>query len=54
RNEKHEIARQKCMRARNEYLLCIDAANSSLYKYFADDVSNIIDVCCLIDIRHLE
>lgn len=43
RNEKHEIARQKCMRARNEYLLCIDAANSSLYKYFADDVSNIID-----------
>ncbi|CAK5088996.1 unnamed protein product [Meloidogyne enterolobii] len=43
RNEKYEIARQKCMRARNEYLLCIDAANSSLYKYFADDVSNIID-----------
>jgi SLIT-ROBO Rho GTPase activating protein len=44
KNEKYEVARQKCTRARNEYILCIDAANASLYKYFADDVSDLVDV----------
>jgi SLIT-ROBO Rho GTPase activating protein len=41
-NSKHETLEKKCNRARNEYLLCIDAANASLHKYFADDLSDII------------
>lgn len=34
----------KTLKARNEYLLCIDAANAALHKYFADDLSNLADV----------
>ncbi|KRY12040.1 SLIT-ROBO Rho GTPase-activating protein 1 [Trichinella patagoniensis] len=33
----------KALTARNEYLLCVDAANAALHKYFADDLSDIID-----------
>ena len=29
--------------ARNEYLLNMDAANSSIQKYFVDDLSDLID-----------
>ncbi len=29
--------------ARNEYLLCMDGANSSIHKYFMDDLSDLID-----------
>uniref|UniRef100_A0A915EVF2 Rho-GAP domain-containing protein n=1 Tax=Ditylenchus dipsaci TaxID=166011 RepID=A0A915EVF2_9BILA len=43
RTEKFEAARLKCNRARNEYLLCIDAANAALHKFFADDLSDLID-----------
>ncbi|CAD5226340.1 unnamed protein product [Bursaphelenchus xylophilus] len=43
RSEKYDAAKQKCSRARNEYLLCIDAANSALHKFFADDLSDLID-----------
>ena len=32
-----------CMKARNEYLLCMDAANASLHKYYVDDLSDLID-----------
>ena len=31
------------MKARNEYLLCMDAANASLHKYYVDDLSDLID-----------
>lgn len=41
---KFEASRLKCNRARNEYLLCIDAANAALHKFFADDLSDLIDV----------
>ena len=30
-------------KARNEYLLNMDAANSSIQKYFVDDLSDLID-----------
>ncbi|KAL3111610.1 hypothetical protein niasHT_016587 [Heterodera trifolii] len=43
KSEKYASARLKCTRARNEYLLCIDAANASLHKFFADDISDLID-----------
>ena len=33
----------KATKARNEYLLNMDAANSSIQKYFVDDLSDLID-----------
>ncbi|VDK51250.1 unnamed protein product [Anisakis simplex] len=43
RLEKYDIVRVKCLKARNEYLLCVQAANAALHKYFADDLSDLID-----------
>jgi len=43
RRAKYEEARLKATKARNEYLLCMDAANSSVQKYFVDDLSDLID-----------
>ncbi|KAH7697756.1 RhoGAP domain containing protein [Aphelenchoides avenae] len=40
---KFEAAKLKTNRARNEYLLCIDAANAALHKFFADDLSDLVD-----------
>lgn len=45
RLEKYKIVKVKCLKARNEYLLCVGAANAALHKYFADDLSDLIDVC---------
>jgi SLIT-ROBO Rho GTPase activating protein len=44
RRAKYDEARLKATKARNEYLLCMDAANSSIQKYFVDDLSDLIDV----------
>ncbi|TMS38851.1 hypothetical protein L596_005486 [Steinernema carpocapsae] len=41
--EKYDVVKLKCMRARNEYMLCVQAANAALNKYFADDLSDLID-----------
>ena len=49
RKNKYDEARIKATRARNEYLLCMDAANSSIQKYFVDDLSDLIDVS-LVDL----
>jgi SLIT-ROBO Rho GTPase activating protein len=43
RTLKYTEARLKATKARNEYLLCMDAANSSIHKYFMDDLSDLID-----------
>ena len=43
RKQKFDDARLKATKARNEYLLCMDAANSSIQKYFVDDLSDLID-----------
>ena len=43
RTAKYTEARLKATKARNEYLLCMDAANSSIHKYFMDDLSDLID-----------
>ncbi len=44
RKQKYDDARVKATKARNEYLLCMDAANASIQKYFVDDLSDLIDV----------
>ncbi len=43
RKQKYEDARLKATKATNEYLLCMDAANSSIQKYFLEDLSDLID-----------
>merc|ERR1711976_48971 len=43
RRQKFDDARLKATKARNEYLLCMDAANASIQKYFVDDLSDFID-----------
>ncbi|VIO86567.1 Uncharacterized protein BM_BM3323 [Brugia malayi] len=43
RLEKYNAIKLKCLKARNEYLLCVQAANAALHKYFADDLSDLID-----------
>ena len=44
RRGKYDDALLKATKARNEYLLGMDAANSSIQKYFVDDLSDLIDV----------
>ena len=43
RTLKYTEARLKATKARNEYLLSMDSANSSIHKYFMDDLSDLID-----------
>ncbi|CAI2351722.1 unnamed protein product [Caenorhabditis sp. 36 PRJEB53466] len=43
REEKYEAVRLKCTKARNEYLLCVKAANAALHRFFAQDLSYLID-----------
>ena len=44
---KYQEFKLKALKARNEYLLCVDAANAALHKYFAEDLSDLIDVTFL-------
>ena len=43
RKRKYTEARLKATRARNEYLLCMEASNASLHKYYVDDLSDMLD-----------
>ncbi|GMS95353.1 hypothetical protein PENTCL1PPCAC_17528 [Pristionchus entomophagus] len=43
RAEKYRGVRLRCTKARNEYILCVKAANASLHKFYADDLSFLID-----------
>uniref|UniRef100_A0A5S6R1P1 Rho-GAP domain-containing protein n=1 Tax=Trichuris muris TaxID=70415 RepID=A0A5S6R1P1_TRIMR len=40
---KYNEYRLKALKARNEYLLCVESANAALHKYFAEDLSDTID-----------
>ena len=51
RKAKFDEARLKATKARNEYLLCMEAANSSIQRYFVEDLSDIIDVRIQIKMR---
>ena len=35
----------KAVKARNEYILCLEAANAAVQKYFSDDIHDLINVC---------
>ncbi|XP_022654292.1 SLIT-ROBO Rho GTPase-activating protein 1-like isoform X4 [Varroa destructor] len=43
RSDKHDEARLKALKARNEYVLCTEAANAAVQKYFVDDLSELVD-----------
>ena len=34
----------KAVKARNEYILCLEAANAAVQKYFSDDIHDLINV----------
>lgn len=44
RAAKHRQSRLQGLKARNEYLLALGAANAAVHKYFAEDLSDLIDV----------
>jgi len=44
RKSKFNDASLNALKARNEYVLCLEAANNTVHKYFADDLSDLIDV----------
>ncbi|XP_056646166.1 SLIT-ROBO Rho GTPase-activating protein 1-like isoform X2 [Diorhabda sublineata] len=43
RRNKHTDVKLKALKAKNEYLLCLEAANTTIHKYFVDDLSDLID-----------
>ncbi|XP_077547541.1 SLIT-ROBO Rho GTPase-activating protein 2B-like isoform X10 [Haemaphysalis longicornis] len=43
RAAKHRQSRLQGLKARNEYLLALGAANAAVHKYFAEDLSDLID-----------
>ncbi|XP_014669049.1 PREDICTED: SLIT-ROBO Rho GTPase-activating protein 1-like [Priapulus caudatus] len=40
---KHSENEMKAIKARNEYLLCLESANAAIHKYYVEDVSDLID-----------
>ena len=48
RKSKFNDASLKALKARNEYVLCLEAANTTIHKYFVDDLSDLIDVSIFI------
>uniref|UniRef100_A0A3Q0RPR7 SLIT-ROBO Rho GTPase-activating protein 1 n=1 Tax=Amphilophus citrinellus TaxID=61819 RepID=A0A3Q0RPR7_AMPCI len=47
RQAKYSENKLKSIKARNEYLLTLEASNSSVYKYYIHDLSDLIDCCDL-------
>lgn len=47
RKNKYTDSKLKALKARNEYILCLEASNTTIHKYFVDDLSDLIDVCFL-------
>ena len=47
KQQKYSENKLKALKARNDYLLCIEAANSAISKYFSDDISDLMDVSAL-------
>ncbi|XP_018578860.1 SLIT-ROBO Rho GTPase-activating protein 1-like isoform X1 [Anoplophora glabripennis] len=43
RKNKYTDAKLKALKARNEYILCLEASNTTIHKYFVDDLSDLID-----------
>ncbi|XP_065332700.1 SLIT-ROBO Rho GTPase-activating protein 1-like isoform X2 [Cloeon dipterum] len=51
RKNKFNDAQLKALKARNEYVLCLEASNTTVHKYFVDDLSDIID-CMDLGFHH--
>ncbi|XP_031237617.1 SLIT-ROBO Rho GTPase-activating protein 2 isoform X2 [Mastomys coucha] len=47
RQAKYTENKLKAIKARNEYLLALEATNASVFKYYIHDLSDIIDCCDL-------
>ncbi|XP_029010824.1 SLIT-ROBO Rho GTPase-activating protein 1 isoform X3 [Betta splendens] len=47
RQAKYSENKLKSIKARNEYLLTLEATNSSVFKYYINDLSDLIDCCDL-------
>uniref|UniRef100_A0A8C8M3I0 SLIT-ROBO Rho GTPase activating protein 1a n=1 Tax=Oncorhynchus tshawytscha TaxID=74940 RepID=A0A8C8M3I0_ONCTS len=47
RQAKYSENKLKSIKARNEYLLTLEATNSSIFKYYIHDLSDLIDCCDL-------
>lgn len=47
RKVKYTDARLKALKAKNEYQLCLEASNTTIHKYFVEDLSDLIDVSLL-------
>ncbi|XP_046720098.1 SLIT-ROBO Rho GTPase-activating protein 1 isoform X2 [Silurus meridionalis] len=47
RQAKYSENKLKSIKARNEYLLTLEATNSSVFKYYIHDLSDLIDCCDL-------
>ncbi|XP_058883503.1 SLIT-ROBO Rho GTPase-activating protein 1 isoform X2 [Acipenser ruthenus] len=47
RQAKYSENKLKSIKARNEYLLTLEATNSSIFKYYVHDLSDLIDCCDL-------
>lgn len=43
RRTKYTDARMKALKAKNEYQLCLESSNTTIHKYFVDDLSDLID-----------
>lgn len=44
RQAKYSENKLKSIKARNEYLLTLEASNASVFKYYIHDLSDLIDV----------
>uniref|UniRef100_A0A1A9UQ51 SLIT-ROBO Rho GTPase-activating protein 1 n=2 Tax=Glossina TaxID=44049 RepID=A0A1A9UQ51_GLOAU len=43
RRTKYTDARMKALKAKSEYQLCLESSNTTIHKYFTDDLSDLID-----------
>ncbi|KFB43455.1 AGAP004772-PA-like protein [Anopheles sinensis] len=43
RRNKYTDARLRALKAKNEYQLCLEASNTTIHKYFVEDLSDLID-----------
>nr|XP_011416165.2 SLIT-ROBO Rho GTPase-activating protein 1 isoform X6 [Crassostrea gigas] len=43
KQNKYSENKLKALKARNDYLLCVESANAAVGKYFSDDISDLID-----------
>lgn len=53
RKAKYSENKLKTLKARNEYLLTLEATNASVFKYYIHDLPDIIDVSLFSSSPHL-